>query len=310
VRDDARVPDLLEAHTARLHVLDPLLGVDARPPADGELIDVGGARGWARLVDVDPASAVANWGRLRQYGLSVRWAGRPADLDALLVRWVDWTRTAGAATAGADSQGSLTWPSRDLDAARLFVAHGLTPGTTIAVRPHGRAVSTAVSADGVTLRRAGVRDAAAVVELTAEDLRFEGGLSVAGERPGYEDRRRAEATERLSAPEPWAWVAERDGAVIGALTASRPADASWIGGLSAAQPAAYVGLLSVAPAERGGGVGASLVALAQAEFDLAGVAATLLFYGTFNPLSVPFWSRLGWRPLWTAWSAHPASTLR
>jgi predicted N-acetyltransferase YhbS len=76
------------------------------------------------------------------------------------------------------------------------------------------------------------------------------------------------------------------------------------------QPAAYLGLLSVAPAERGGGVGASLVALAQAEFDLAGVAATLLFYGTFNPLSVPFWSRLGWRPLWTGWSAHPASTLR
>jgi hypothetical protein len=40
------------------------------------------------------------------------------------------------------------------------------------------------------------------------------------------------------------------------------------------------------------------------------VAATLLFYGTFNPLSVPFWSRLGWRPLWTVWSAHPASALR
>jgi hypothetical protein len=37
------------------------------------------------------------------------------------------------------------------------------------------------------------------------------------------------------------------------------------------------------------------------------VAVTLLHYEQLNPLSVPFWSRQGYRPLWTAWQATPAS---
>ena len=302
--------DLLAAHAARLRALDPALGIDPAPPADGELIQVGGALGWARRVDVDPAASVAQWGRLRQYTLVPRWTGDPAELDALLDRWLGWTRAAGAAEAGPDSQASLSWPSRDVDAGRVFVAHGLSPGTTVAIRTRGRAVGTPALPAGVTLRRAGATDADAVRALTLEDIRYEGGLSVLGERPGHEDLRREETAAGLARPDPWAWVAERDGAVVGVVTVDRPADTTWIGGLTSVRPAAYLGLLCVTTAERGRGVGAALVAHAQDTVDRAGIAATLLHYGTFNPLSAPFWARTGWRPLWTGWAAHPASTLR
>jgi hypothetical protein len=40
------------------------------------------------------------------------------------------------------------------------------------------------------------------------------------------------------------------------------------------------------------------------------VAVTLLHYAVPNPLSVPFWSARGYRPLWTVWEARPAGTLR
>jgi hypothetical protein len=40
------------------------------------------------------------------------------------------------------------------------------------------------------------------------------------------------------------------------------------------------------------------------------VAVTLLHYEQTNPLSVPFWSQQGYRPLWTSWAARPARTIR
>ena len=46
------------------------------------------------------------------------------------------------------------------------------------------------------------------------------------------------------------------------------------------------------------------------EFDAQGVAVTLLHYAQVNPVSVPFWSRMGYRPLWTAWDIRPAAALR
>jgi hypothetical protein len=36
----------------------------------------------------------------------------------------------------------------------------------------------------------------------------------------------------------------------------------------------------------------------------------LLHYAQVNPVSAPFWSRMGYRPLWTIWEARPAAALR
>ena len=77
-----------------------------------------------------------------------------------------------------------------------------------------------------------------------------------------------------------------------------------------AEPVAYVELMDVLPGERGGGVAGALVAQLHQAADDAGVAVTLLHYEQVNPLSGPFWSQQGYRPLWTTWEARPASTLR
>jgi hypothetical protein len=33
-------------------------------------------------------------------------------------------------------------------------------------------------------------------------------------------------------------------------------------------------------------------------------------YAQVNPLSAPFWHRLGYRPPWSAWETRPAASLR
>ena len=38
--------------------------------------------------------------------------------------------------------------------------------------------------------------------------------------------------------------------------------------------------------------------------------STLPHYAQLNPLSAPFWSRMGYRPLWTGWEVRPAGSLR
>jgi GNAT superfamily N-acetyltransferase len=74
-------------------------------------------------------------------------------------------------------------------------------------------------------------------------------------------------------------------------------------------PVAYLELMAVLPGARGAGVGAALAGVYHAAADAAGVAVTLLYYEQMNPLSAPFWSQQGYRPLWTDWEARPAAAL-
>ena len=305
----ARVSDLLTAYAARLTGIDPLLSPPTGPPT-GEEIGTGAARGWVQVVDVDPADAIAVWSKLRTYVLAPRWAGDPADLDALLTEWLAWLVAAGAPEAGPDTQTLITWPSRDVAASKVFYRHGMMPATTIAIRPRGRLLSSAAAPDGVVVRQAGPADADAVVALSLEELEFDAGLSPTTDRPGHEAARRQVVERSLGEPSPWAWVAERDGVPVGVLTAQKPEAAEWVVATTSARPAAYLSLLSVRAADRGSGVGRALAGVAQREFDDAGLPSSLLHYGSFNPLSVPFWSRHGYRPLWTVWSTEPAAALR
>ena len=48
----------------------------------------------------------------------------------------------------------------------------------------------------------------------------------------------------------------------------------------------------------------------RAVLDARGVDTTLLHYAQLNPLSAPFWSRMGYRPLWIGWEVRPAASLR
>jgi len=80
--------------------------------------------------------------------------------------------------------------------------------------------------------------------------------------------------------------------------------------MTSLSPAAYLQTMFVDHAERGTGIGAALARSLHAQLDAAGVAVTLLHHSQVNPLSGPFWYRMGYRPLWTSWEARPASALR
>jgi GNAT superfamily N-acetyltransferase len=64
------------------------------------------------------------------------------------------------------------------------------------------------------------------------------------------------------------------------------------------------------PEERGTGTGTALIHSVHHALDAQGIDLTLLHYAQLNPLSGPFWHRMGYRPLWSTWAARPASTLR
>jgi GNAT superfamily N-acetyltransferase len=108
----------------------------------------------------------------------------------------------------------------------------------------------------------------------------------------------------------WTWLAERNGRAVGLLVAQPPQESGWIAGMTGRSPAAYLQTMFVDAPERGTGIGAALVRNLHARLDGMGVAVTLLHHSQVNPLSAPFWYRMGYRPLWTSWEARPASALR
>jgi GNAT superfamily N-acetyltransferase len=73
---------------------------------------------------------------------------------------------------------------------------------------------------------------------------------------------------------------------------------------------AYLQTMYLRPRDRGAGIGAALVSQVHHVLDTRGIDVTLLHYGQVNPLSAPFWHRMGYRPLWTIWEARPAAALR
>jgi GNAT superfamily N-acetyltransferase len=327
----------ISARVARhWQAIDPLLPAPAaRPPGcpanivvagrDGEPIAIGTCEHWEGV----PGSLDLCWGAARRFQLNAQIAGPDvaAALDRLLSLWRDHLALVPEAEA-QDTAAVVTWPSRDIDGVKPLLRHGLTPLTVAAVRSTGhcagpgdgvprRAAGDARSAGppaaapgGVRIRRAQAADIDQVVRLGLELIRFDAHFDCVIERPGAAEALRRYAARMLDVPDSWTWLAERDGTAVGMLSAEQPADAGWIAPMVGAAPVAYLMQMIVSLGDRGGGLGAALVAAAHREMEAAGVAAVLLHYGQLNPLSAPFWSRQGYRPLWTSWEARPARAIR
>jgi GNAT superfamily N-acetyltransferase len=302
----------------RLAAIDPLLAAPPVPAGcgaelavtgpDGPVAALGTCEHWAG----EPESLELTWGAARRFQLTPQIAGPDvaAPLDELLARWRGHLGAVPEA-AGEDTAVVLTWPTRDADGPRTLLRHGLAPRAVIAARAAGRRSPAVVPLDpGVRIRRAGPADLDAVVRLGMETIRYDAHFGTVIERPGTPGALSSEAARVLAAPDPWVWLAERDGAAIALLYAERPELAGWIAPMVQAEPVAYVELMDVLPGERGAGVAGALVEQLHRAVDDAGVAVTLLHYEQVNPLSGPFWSQQGYRPLWTTWEARPASTLR
>jgi GNAT superfamily N-acetyltransferase len=268
----------------------------------------------------EPGSLDLTWGAAHRFRLTALAAGpRPASgLDVLLSRWRDHLAGVPAAE-GQDTAAVVTWPSRDVGGVPVLLRHGLAPLAVVAARvtgrraPPDRAVlpgEAALPGDGARIRRAGPGDVRAVVRLGLETIRFDAHLGAVTDRPGTVRALRAEAARTLADPEPWIWLAERDGRPTGMIWVQPPSTATWIAPMTCLAPAAYVLVTGVTAAERGRGIGTALAARAHHQIAAANVAVTLLHHALPSPLSLPFWAGQGYRPLWTEWQARPASTLR
>ena len=319
-------PELIEVHKKRLRQLDPFLSLDtplSTYTADDDsavLLNVPGAVGLARRDTVSTEDIASLYGVLTRYQLQAVWDGSAGSFDLLISRWAQWVKTHHPHSFDPETEAAIRVPARDTIASRVLLAHGLAPAATVAIRPAGRASIGGSAADvdagpdrdpaGVTIRRAGLDDVADILDLAAEEMQYESGLSQLVARPNQRTLMRPEVLESLRVDEPWTWIATEAGRAVGVLRLSNPEAARWIVPVSGWQPAAYLGLLSVTAPARGRGIGAALARRAHTEADAAGMASIVLHYGTFNPLSVPFWSRMGYRPLWSIWQVSPVDYLR
>lgn len=299
--------NLQEQHGKRLSRLDPLLPDSVPFPEAGpqdERLEVAGGSGLARLIRADPTTLDGTWNPPERHVLIAHVGeDEPATvMDTLLSRW---SKIVHARAGEPESAAVLTWPSRDVALTPTFLAHGLAPGSVLAIRLAGRG-----SPDGAThvvVRRATEADVDTVVAMELELVRWNQMLGQMTERPNTPELILAKHT---ADSHPWSWLAEVDGVSIGSLSVLDPDRASWASGLSSAGSAVYLSDLMVLPGRRGAGAGAALVQHVHRELDHAGFNATLLHYLGMNPLAVPFWHRCGYRPLNTDWEVRPASHLR
>jgi GNAT superfamily N-acetyltransferase len=313
------VRDINRAVGRRWHVIDPLLpDPGTLPTGCGEPLVVTGDNGRMAGLGVCvhqhiPAQSLnQTWGAADRFTLVPRLPGQDIATSAglLLTEWRDHLAGVGA-TRGPDTSASVVWPSLDVTGVQALLRHGLQPLTVIAARTRPNGPPPAPRrAYGVTIRAAGPADAEHVLDLELRLIRYDMHFGGPVWRNATAKLVRDEIRDSLARADPWTWLAERNGRPVGLLVAQPPQDAGWIAGMTGKTPAAYLQTMFVEGQERGTGIGAALVRNLHARLDGMGVAVTLLHHSQVNPLSAPFWYRMGYRPLWTSWEARPASALR
>ncbi|MFI7613802.1 GNAT family N-acetyltransferase [Nonomuraea terrae] len=291
--------DVIDGHRERVRAADPLVAVT---DLGEDLIETVNAVGAPSVATAGPDARSVPWGPLTTRTLHARVAGDdPADsLGRLLDRWIS------ALDAEPDSGLVVSWPSRDTAPVAALVRRGFAPRSVLAVRVCPPSAGGRPSAG---VRRAVADDLDAMCRLYLELIAYEAQFGWVPVLPWTPAAARAELEEKLTRDDGWCWLAEQDGEVVGMLSVHHPDHAGWIApAVAASSPVAYVGSLYARPGGRGRGIGAALAGHAHAEVASAGVDTVLVHYAAPNPLSVPFWSRQGYRPLvttWGRWSQQP-----
>ncbi|EOD66065.1 hypothetical protein H480_23452, partial [Amycolatopsis vancoresmycina DSM 44592] len=127
---------LLAAHRARFAAVDALLP-PAAPPADGERLDAataGGTQvtGVLQRQRLGPGDVPMLWSAADTWQLFPYFGATGTEGVDLLLRALK-ARLAGEVT-GEDSACVVVWPSRDAEAIRAFLDHGLVPLSAVGVR--------------------------------------------------------------------------------------------------------------------------------------------------------------------------------
>ena len=253
------------------------------------------------------------WGTATRYSLiaRLREADTSAALDDLLGQWRDHL-TGLPGTGADDTAAMITWPARDVSGVTTLLRHGLQALTVIAVRPARPepAVPDLAGDESLVIREAGPADLDVVTGFEMGVIRYDALFGAAILRPATEALVRAETQAALAARPAWAWLAERGGEAVALVHVLSPERSRWITGMTRAGVTVYLQTMFVRSGQRGAGVGAALVRHLHAVLDARGVDTVLLHYAQLNPLSAPFWNRMGYRPLWTGWEVRPAASLR
>jgi GNAT superfamily N-acetyltransferase len=312
----------------RWQQIDPLLpvpeplspGCGAGPltaEPDGPLRALGTCEHWQGA----PGSLGLAWGTAARFTLAAQIVGPdvPGQLDQVLSQWQE--HLADVPGSGSqDTAAVITWPSRDVAGVPVLLRRGFAPMAVIAARtmsrdqarpgnPSVHGLATQPAGERLLIRRAGPDDLDEVVRMGLEVIRYDAHFGLI-ERPDTPGALRREAEQMLARPGAWVWLAELDGLPAGMLAAERPGQAAWIAPMVNLSPVAYLLLTYVLPGQRRAGIGAALAAELHREAQAAGIAVTLLHYAPANPLSAPFWSQQGYRPLWTVWETRPANAIR
>lgn len=300
---------LLAAHRARFAAVDALLP-PAAPPAEGERLDAataGGTQvtGVLQRQRLAPGDVPMLWSAADTWQLFPYVGATGTEGVDLLLRALK-ARLAAEAT-GADSACVVAWPSRDAEAIRAFLDHGLVPLSAVGVRT----APPPAAEPGVTIRRACPGDFAAGLDLAAATFDYTG-LVAAPRRDNTAELLAPSLRAALAEDEPPVWLAEAAGEIRAF------AHCAWVdaepgteaGELLPAGRWGYVNNVVTAPGERGGGWGRALMAHVHRELHRGGATRTYLYYNPTNPLSSVFWHRQGYRPLWTTWEVRPAAALR
>jgi GNAT superfamily N-acetyltransferase len=260
-----------------------------------------------------PADSLAQtWDAATKFTLTVRLREpdtRPA-ADDLLTQWRDHLAELPEARAD-DTAAVVHWPSRDVSGGLLaLLRHGLQPISVIAVRPAGRPGPAHDDPPDLVIRHAGPHDRDAVNELELGVIHYDAHFGAAIPRPATPALVQNNTRKALGQRPDWTWLALHRGRPVGLAVVEPPAEAAWIAGMTRPGRTAYLVSMFISPEDRGSGTGAKLVTRVHDALDARGIDLTLLHYAQMNPLSAPFWHRMGYRPLWSTWEALPASTLR
>lgn len=290
--------DLTTAHRERL--IDPALPEQAPLPESvesGALLTVDGGAAHVEIIRSDLDSFTAVWSADEQHVMRAR-VQHPEAMAALLSRWETHRRELPEPDDELeDVEAMVTWPSRDIAMVRPLRRAGFAPKTVVALRPAGRPAPE--GNPEVTIRGLTDEDVPVATRLWLDLVDNDQHFLDHPPRPRAEEliRESLQTNERR-----YSWVGEHDGVVVGMLLLSTPEHSAWMQPLIRQDPAAYLGAMMVSPSSRSAGVGAALVSRAHRAADDAGIPAISLHYSASNPLSVPFWHRSGYRPLWTTWT--------
>ena len=300
-----------QEHASHTRQLDEWLpDLPELAPDDGEVLitaQTGHSHGRAiaRFSQTDESSNGALWGALRRHWLTPRLAGpeRGAVFRELLGQWLaafdlpvsDW-----------DTTVAVTVPSRDPDYRIPLLELGFAPLIGVLARPRGTGTPPVRGSHDV--RTAIENDLPRLGELAAELQRYDTASGVLTPRPHTQELAYEMVADYWRGAPDWTWVSGPRDRPTGFVQVQRPEQAGWMAEMSSAGPAAaYLGEAFVGSGERGSGAGGALVAAAHATLDAADIPLTMLHVALPNPLSVPFWHRMGYRPLWTMWQRRPAS---